>query len=444
MTIHRRLFKPEIPRWSTRTSNGFSRLALIATVASSVVAPASCSLAPHNQRTTSNSESAKALIPLAGVEHLDRLTREPMVVEVSGGALIVVGYDGELGSGPNMYRSDDHGANWVRVDVGRMADGAIGNSDVDLAVGPDGTLYLAAMTYDRKKDEGTRIAVGASRDAGATWSWKVVSEARFDDRPWVAATPDGAAHVIWNDGSGVRYAVSGDRGASWTERPRISEQGGSSHLAVGPHGELAVRVTPLSASGNIFTPGVDLIAVSRDGGKTWQKHRAPGTRDWSIDDDKETLRWVEPIAWDAGGSLYYLWGSQKGVWVARSLDLGETWTSWHIVERDELSYFPYLTARGPGELAATWTSGEDDDLRVHVATIRFRNEQAPPQVIEAQPFQTDIWSRPKHSGDPPHRSTGGEYVPVTFLQTGNLGVVTTIQNLGEKRLGFKWWRFMEH
>ncbi len=131
------------------------------------------------------------------------------------------------------------------------------------------------------------------------------------------------------------------------------------------------------------------------------------------------------------------------MWLARSLDLGETWTSWHIVERDELSYFPYLTARGHGDLAATWTSGVDDDLRVHVATIRFRDEQALPQVIESPPFQTDIWSRSEHPEDPVHRSTGGEYVPVIFLQTGDLGVVSTIQNIGERRLGFKWWRFVE-
>jgi hypothetical protein len=212
---------------------------------------------------------------------------------------------------------------------------------------------------------------------------------------------------------------------------------------IGAHGEIAVRVSPASASYNKFTPGVDLIAVSRDGGKTWQKHPAPGVRDWNADPEKGTPRWVEPVAWDADGALYSLWGSQKGLWLARSPDQGETWTIWHVVNRGEVSYFPYLIARGHGELAATRSSGEGDSLLAHVATIHVGVGKAPPQVIESQPFQTDIWSFPKNPGDPVHRDTAGEYIPVVFLRAGGIGVVTTIQNLPEQRWGFKWWRFVE-
>ena len=64
----------------------------------------------------------------------------------------------------------------------------------------DGTLYFASMTFDRTVDEGRGIAIGASADAGATWTWTALSKTRFDDRPWVEVAPDGTAHVIWNDG----------------------------------------------------------------------------------------------------------------------------------------------------------------------------------------------------------------------------------------------------
>jgi len=361
-----------------------------------------------------------------------------MVVELSDDTLFVSGYDNDSEKSPGLWRSRDHGATWESVNVGSKTDGAIGDSDVDLAASPDDTLYFVAMTFDVKKLEGVRIAVGASKNAGAKWSWKVLSENRFDDRPWIGVAPDGTAHVIWNDGSGVRYAVSQDSGASWNLRPRINEQGGSSHLAIGPHGEIAVRITPWSASGKKFDAGVDLIAVSRDGGKTWQTHPAPGERDWSPDFDKGTPRWVEPLAWDADGALYSLWGSAKGLWLARSPDHGETWTSWHIVERDELSFFPYLIARGHSELAATWSSGKGDSLQAHVATIHVGDGKTPPQVTESQPFQTEVWGW--HTE---HRTTAGEYIPVIFLRAGGLGVVTTIQNRREKRLGFKWWKFVE-
>jgi hypothetical protein len=421
------------------------RFPLLVTVACIVAVFGSYALGFNKQLAKNNSSASKTLVATERVEHLDRLAREPMAVELSDGALFLSGYGGHRGEVekiPDLWRSHDHGATWERVNIGRNADGAIGNSDVDLAVGRDDSLYFVAMSFDNKTGEGTRIAVGVSKNAGAKWSWKVLSENRFDDRPWVAVAPDGTAHVIWNDGNGVRYAVSQDGGASWNVRPRINEQGGSSHLAIGPHGEIAVRIIPSSASGNKFAPGVDLIAVSRDGGKTWQKHPAPGQRDWSPDENKGTPRWVEPIAWDADAALYYLWGSAKGLWLARSLDQGETWTSWHIVERDEVSYYPYLIARGRGELAATWSSGQGDALQAHVATIHVGDGKAPPQVIESQPFQTDIWSFQKHPGDPLHRDTAGEYIPVTFLRAGGLGVVTTIQNDREKRFGFTWWKFV--
>jgi hypothetical protein len=80
-------------------------------------------------------------------------------------------------------------------------DGAIGNSDVDLAVSPDGTLYFVSMGFDNKASEGKHIAVGVRRNSGNTWHWTMLSKKRFDDRPWVAVEPDGTVHVVWNDGN---------------------------------------------------------------------------------------------------------------------------------------------------------------------------------------------------------------------------------------------------
>jgi len=43
---------------------------------------------------------------------------------------------------------------------------------------------------------------------------------------------------------------------------RSSARGGSSHLAIGPNGWLAVRITPPSAACKKFDAGADPIAVS--------------------------------------------------------------------------------------------------------------------------------------------------------------------------------------
>src|SRR5829696_3709538 len=143
---------------------------------------------------------------------------------------------------------------------------------------------------------------------------------RYDDRPWVEVTSDNTAHAIWNDGGGVSYARSSDRGQTWQEQPRIHPQGHSSHRAVGPAGEIAVRITPVSASGNVQHPGVELVAVSTDRGNTWMKHPAPGTRSFTFpysEAEDPMPRWVEPVAWDSAGHLYYLWTGPAALWLAR-------------------------------------------------------------------------------------------------------------------------------
>ncbi|MEJ2203876.1 MAG: sialidase family protein [Gemmatimonadota bacterium] len=409
---------------------------------------------------TVETEQATELAVAQRVDHLDGLAREPMIVQHPDGTLFLSGYNMAR---PALWKSQDRGASWSRVDIGAEADGAVGNSDIDLAVGREGTVYFVTMTFDMAALEGRRIAVAASRDVGETWSWTTVSETRFDDRPWVGVAPDGTAHVIWNDGSGVAHAVSADRGASWTEQPRIHDLGGSSHLAVGPEGELAVRIVPASASGNRFDAEVDLIAVSTDEGMTWRKHEPPGERDWapmdSIEAGRAMLRWVEPLAWDGEGRLYHLWADSTGLWLARSRDRGETWTSWPVSEDRYLSFFPYLIARGRGELAATWFSGdldalaarrEDAYLRWHVAHITTGDDEAPPSVVRSAPLSIDASTPQVVEGDTlAVPDTGGEYLGITFLRDGGVAAATPIQefapgggmDFSAGRLGFTFWRF---
>ena len=382
--------------------------------------------------------SAQIALPLpTPVDHLDVAAREPMVAELPDGTLFVAGYGDP---GPKLWRSGNRGATWSRVDVGTEADGAIGNSDVDLAVAPDGTLYFAQMGFDRKIGEGTHISVGVSRDAGATWRWTMVSKARFDDRPWIAVSADGRAHLIWNDGSGVCYATSADRGSHWTDCRRIASQGGSSHLAVGPGREIAVRVTPQSASGNKFDSAADFILVSADDGGTWMKRAAPGEREWAPEGAGPVPRWVEPLAWDAQGALYSLWTNQNGMWLARSRDAGATWTTWHIIDTRELLYFPYLIARGKGGLAASWFSGSGDSLRAHVARIAVGDADSAPNIAVSSPITTDVWGWSARKADPKVRDTGGEYLALLFLHSGDLGLVAPIQDERANRFGFSWWR----
>ena len=365
-----------------------------------------------------------------------------MAVEHPNGALFVSGYArGPMEQRPVLWSSRDRGASWSRVNVGTEADGAMGNSDVDLALAPDGTLYFATMGFDNAVHEGRYIDMGVSRDAGKTWSWHMLSRDRFDDRPWVKVAPDGTAHVIWNDGAGVRHSVSRDRGATWTELARVHNEGGSSHLAIGPHGELAVRMAPIAASANKLQLAADLIAVSRDGGATWRKQPAPGEREWAAaaGAPEPLPRWVEPLAWDSAGALYSFWTNLKGVWLGRSADAGETWKTWQVMKTVEPAYYPYLIAgHAPGEVIATWFSGRGESLRAHVAVFDTRGD-GEPRMSAAEPFAIDYYGPWWAKGEAPiARETGGEYLAAVLLRDGSIGIVSPLFDWRGKREGFSW------
>jgi hypothetical protein len=408
-----------------------------ASLAAALVLLATTGSAQPTSEAISTRPGPSSLVIADPVHVIDLLAREPMVVEHPDGTLFVAGYSDP---NPKLWKSKDRGATWTRVNVGTEADGAIGNSDVDLAMAKDGTLYFAQMGFDRSVGQGTHIAMGVSRDAGANWKWSMLSRTRFVDRPWVRVAPDGTSHAIWNDQAGVAYTRSTDRGLTWSKERRIHDKGGSSHLAIGPNGELAARVAPIAASGNKLDEGVELIAVSTDDGATWHKRKAPGERDWPSkgSNGQTTPRWVEPLAWDASGALYYFWTASGGLWLAKSVDKGVTWTTWRIAESADLAFFPYLAARGKGELAATWFSGSGSSWRAHVARIDVVDGR-PPSVVETT-FVPEIWGLSSRRERPDQRSAAGEYLPVAFLRDGSLAVVSPIQNEKEGRYGFSWWR----
>jgi len=429
------------PKFGTQRGSALSLALLFSVIACGGDAP---SVAVPAADATPGSQGARGLAVAAPIHQLGESAREPMIVEHPDGTLLVSGYERAnptTEQPPKLWKSRDHGVSWERLHVGEVADGAKGNSDVDLAIASDGTVYFLTMGFDRSSAEGTHVAVGVSRDVGATWEWTRLSDTRGDDRPWIGVAPDGTAHAVWNDGNGVSHAVSTDAGRTWAERPRIHARGGSSHMAVGPNGEVAVRIAPISASGRQFDPDVELIAVSTDGGTSWQKHVPPGTRTWSANlaDPNVLPRWVEPLAWGADGDLYYLWSEGETLWLARSRDQAASWTSWQLVEDNGVMFFPYLVSRGADELAATWFSRQGDVLRANVGLIDLTGVgiDAVPVMSSTAPLSIDSWVELDGARTP---DAAGEYVPVIFLSDGGLAVVTPIQDPGSDRFGFSYWR----
>ena len=411
---------------------------MTAVAVAALVSVVACEPSPRSELSRPTTTS---IVVADTINYTDVQNCEPMVAELADGTLLVTGFPRAPhlpARPPSLWRSADGGQSWERVNVGAPEQGAVGNSDTDLAVAPDGTVYFVSMGFDRTSGEGTHITIGVSRDNARSWSWTYLAQNPMVDRPWVEVAPDGPAHVIWNDDNGVYHAVSSDGGLTWGDRPKISARGGSSHLAVGPNGEVAVRITPISASGNRYDADVDLIAVSTDRGQTWTRNSVPGSLDWEYTGPGAVARWVEPLAWDADGYLYHLWSEGREMWLGRSTDHGVTWSKWRIARDDDVVFYPYLVARGSGELAATWFSSADGkSVRVAVIETGEVGSDAQPFVVLSAPLRFESWME---SDGEWIRDTAGEYVPVAYLKDGDLAVVTPLQDVLENRFGFTWWR----
>lgn len=389
----------------------------------------------------SYAQESEKLVVVEKVDFLSSLAREPMIAEHPTGTLFLTGY-ANASKTPQLWKSLDKGKSWIKVNIGSMSEGADGNSDVDLAIDPDGIIYFISMkfseipkntsNFDFSTLKGEHIVIGVSDDVGETWKWTYLSKNDYDDRPWVRIAPDKTAHVVWNDGKGINHATSRDKGQTWQRQPRISSKGGSSHFSIGQQGQLAVRVSPLSASGFQFDEGVDLIRLSLDHGQTWSDVKLPGKRDWYKELNKGTPRWVEPIGWDSMNRLYYLWSEGKQLKLGRSKDNGENWQVWEVEQSDQTVYYPYMVVLD-NSIACTWISGFKQSLRHHAAIIELKKGEV--KTIKSDPLELDIWSGPGNQ-----LSTGGEYFPLIPLSDGGFAMATAIQNSKEKRLGFTWWR----
>jgi hypothetical protein len=155
---------------------------------------------------------------------------------------------------------------------------------------------------------------------------------------------------------------------------------------------------------------------------------------------------VEPFAFDGRGALHYLWSEGTRLVLGRSVDRGATWTSSGIVEGGERLFFPYLIARGSGELVASWAAWSTDsgvaaggELRARVAWITFRDD-GPPEVLLAPPVRPAAWMA--SDTGPPVPDTAGEYFATAFLPDGGVAMVTPIQDQAASRMGFSFWRLV--
>ena len=162
-------------------------------------------------------------------------------------------------------------------------------SDPWLALGPEGTVYLASLP-----GIAPAMIVNRSTNGGRRWSEPIFADRRtdpvaFNDKEALTADPfrAGAAYMVWtrlvptpsgasftND---LYFTRTVDGGRTWTTPAPIyegtlSERPGNSEVVVTGRGRLMCVFSTLeSTNGEVEEgAGVDFVAIrSRDGGRTW-------------------------------------------------------------------------------------------------------------------------------------------------------------------------------
>jgi hypothetical protein len=273
----------------------------------------------------------------------------------------------------------DGGAHWHHAHMPGLTK-AVGGvwdraSDPVVAFGPDGSVYVSALTFDTACPGG--ISVSRSVNGGATFGppmlvQKSTSCNYVDDKNWLVVDTQpnspfygrvyqfwtafltaggkaaGSPQVVrWSDDQGrhwsVTHVVTAPHANTQNSQPVIQQDGtitdvymdfGSARAGDGPEAGASHSVSQSAAAGS----GVSLVArVSHDGGATWS---AQSLVVKNVGGGPAGIRCCLPAT--AGdpvtGRMYTVWegngpGNQDPVWLSRSAN-GVTWSAPVRVSRD--------------------------------------------------------------------------------------------------------------
>jgi hypothetical protein len=216
------------------------------------------------------------------------------------------------------YVSFNGGTTWTNVQVPGLTAQTGGQGafhkvdsagDPAMAFGPDGTLYYANIVFARDTFA-SGIAVSVSHDGGLTWDAPnmvtfVDAGNFFHDKEFIAAGPNGKVVVTW-----TRFS-QGPKGAGYRESPIV-------------------------------------MALSRDGGKTWNRQGSP------VSDPAHPFDQGSMPQFGPNGELYVAYEGASpatgyttdATVIARSTDDGQTFTNVEVGRVfDDLDCYPVFAGR---------------------------------------------------------------------------------------------------
>jgi len=272
----------------------------------------------------------------------------------------------------NVFHSTDGGLTWLTNTLVDTANGVWGDPCIfsDTA----GDFYFIHLSNPTVGNWIDRIVCAKSTNGGSTWSngtYTGLNGAKAQDKAWTAVNPvTNEIYVTWTqfdvygsssstDSSIILFSKSADGGLTWSVPKRISKDAGDcidsdntvegAVPAVGPNGE--IYVAWVGTNGIVFNK-------SLDDGNTWLAQETfvtamPGGWDYNIS-GLQRCNGLPITLCDLSngpnrGTIYINWTDQRNgttdtdVWLIKSTDGGNTWSSVVRVNNDSPGKQQFLT-----------------------------------------------------------------------------------------------------
>ncbi len=255
----------------------------------------------------------------------------------------------------NVYTSSDTGQTWTEAQMSSPF-GVWG--DPVIAIDTAGDFYFLHLSNPPDGNWIDRIVVQKSTDAGQNWSPGVftgLNNTKAQDKHWIAVDPKtNHLYVSWTefdkygssvptDSSRILFSKSTDAGLTWSTAQQLNQVSGD---CIDSDNTTEGAVPSVGINGEVFVVWAGPLGLmldrSLDGGQTWLANDIkvgdfPGGWDYEISGlgrcNGLPITGCDHSNGPNRGNWYLNWSDQRNgsndtdIWISKSTDQGNTWTT---------------------------------------------------------------------------------------------------------------------